>query len=250
MFALQTLSDDLATLYYRTVGKQKAPLIIRTRGHRLEGMWHAGSPMGMILNSLKGLLVLTPRNMVQASGMYNTLINCSDPALIIEPLNAYRLKEKEPKNLGEFNIPLGKVEFISKGNDITVISYGSTLKLIEKTIPELKKHNIEIELIDLQTLIPFDINNDILISVKKTNKLLIVDEDYPGGASSFILKKIIEDQDAFKYLDSKPITLTAKEHRPPYGSDGDYSSKPSFEDIFEEVYMIMNEVDPNKYRNI
>ena len=247
MFALQTLSDDLATLYYRTVGKQKAPLIIRTRGHRLEGMWHAGSPMGMILNSLKGLLVLTPRNMVQASGMYNTLINCSDPALIIEPLNAYRLKEKEPKNLGEFNIPLGKVEFISKGNDITVISYGSTLKLIEKTIPELKKHNIEIELIDLQTLIPFDINNDILISVKKTNKLLIVDEDYPGGASSFILKKIIEDQDAFKYLDSKPITLTAKEHRPPYGSDGDYFSKPSIDDIFEECYKIMNEYDPKRF---
>ena len=247
MFALQTLSDDLATLYYRTVGKQKAPLIIRTRGHRLEGMWHAGSPMGMILNSLKGLLVLTPRNMVQASGMYNTLIKCSDPALIIEPLNAYRLKEKEPKNLGEFNVPLGKVEIISKGNDITVVSYGSTLKLIDKILPELKKYNIQIELIDIQTLIPFDINHDIVKSLKKTNKLLIIDEDYPGGASSYILKTIIEDQDGFKYLDSKPKTLTAKEHRPPYGSDGDYFSKPSIDDIFEECYKIMNEYEPKRY---
>tara|TARA_B100001093_G_scaffold113151_2_gene105550 strand:+ start:219 stop:2615 length:2397 start_codon:yes stop_codon:yes gene_type:complete len=247
MFALQTLSDDLATLYYRTVGKQKAPLIVRTRGHRLEGMWHAGSPMGMILNSLKGLLVLTPRNMVQASGMYNTLIKCSDPALIIEPLNAYRLKEKEPKNLGEFNVPLGKVEIISKGNDITVVSYGSTLKLIDKILPELKKYNIQIELIDIQTLIPFDINHDIVKSLKKTNKLLIIDEDYPGGASSYILKTIIEDQDGFKYLDSKPKTLTAKEHRPPYGSDGDYFSKPSIDDIFEECYKIMNEYEPKRY---
>ena len=217
MFALQTLSDDLATVSYRSVGKQLAPLIVRTRGHRLEGMWHAGSPMGMILNSLKGMLVLTPRNMVQASGMYNTLMSCTDPALIIEPLNAYRLKEKEPLNLGEFTVPLGKIEIINPGTDITVVSYGSTLKLVEKTIPELERNNINIELIDIQSLIPFDLNKDIAESIKKTNKLLIVDEDYPGGASSFILKVLIEDHNGFKYLDSKPITLTAKEHRTPYG---------------------------------
>ena len=247
MFALQTLSDDLATVSYRSVGKQLAPLIVRTRGHRLEGMWHAGSPMGMILNSLKGMLVLTPRNMVQASGMYNTLMSCTDPALIIEPLNAYRLKEKEPLNLGEFTVPLGKIEIINPGTDITVVSYGSTLKLVEKTIPELERNNINIELIDIQSLIPFDLNKDIVESIKKTNKLLIVDEDYPGGASSFILKVLIEDHNGFKYLDSKPITLTAKEHRTPYGSDGDYFSKPSIDDIFEACYRIMHEYNPKKY---
>lgn len=247
LFALQTLSDDLATLSYRTVGKQKAPLIIRTRGHRLEGVWHSGSPMAMILNSLKGILVLTPRNMVQASGMYNTLMACQDPALIIEPLNAYRLKEKQPKNLGEFTLPLGKIEYISYGNDITVISYGSTLKIVEKAIVDLKKHNIEIELIDLQTLIPFDLNKDIIKSLIKTNKLLIIDEDYPGGASSYIMKIILEDYDGFQYLDSKPMTITSKEHRPPYGSDGDYFSKPSVDDVFEGCYKIMNEYNPIKY---
>jgi len=247
MFALQTLSDDLATVSYRSVGKQLAPLIVRTRGHRLEGMWHAGSPMGMILNSLKGMLVLTPRNMVQAAGMYNTLLNCSDPALIIEPLNAYRLKEKQPTNIGEYNVSLGKVEFINRGKDITVVSYGSTLKLIEKSLSELSKHGIEIELIDLQTLIPLDINMDIVKSLEKTNKLLIVDEDFPGGASSHIMKVILEDQDGFKYLDSKPITLTAKEHRTPYGSDGDYFSKPSLDDIFESCYKIMHEYNPKGY---
>ena len=247
MFALQTLSDDLATVSYRSVGKQLSPLIVRTRGHRLEGMWHAGSPMGMILNSLKGMLVLTPRNMVQAAGMYNTLLSCSDPALIIEPLNAYRLKEKQPTNIGEYNVSLGYVDFIRRGKDITVVSYGSTLKLIEKSLTELSKHDIEIELIDLQTLIPLDINMDIVKSLEKTNKLLIVDEDFPGGASSHILKVILEDQDGFKYLDSKPITLTAKEHRTPYGSDGDYFSKPSLDDIFESCYKIMHEYNPKKY---
>jgi len=247
LFALQTLSDDLATVSYRSVGKQLSPLIVRTRGHRLEGMWHAGSPMGMILNSLKGMLVLTPRNMVQAAGMYNTLLSCSDPALIIEPLNAYRLKEKQPTNIGEYNVSLGYVDFITRGKDITVVSYGSTLKLIEKSLTELSKHDIEIELIDLQTLIPLDINMDIVKSLEKTNKLLIVDEDFPGGASSHILKVILEDQDGFKYLDSKPITLTAKEHRTPYGSDGDYFSKPSLDDIFESCYKIMHEYNPKKY---
>ena len=247
MFALQTLSDDLATLSYRSVGKQLAPLIVRTRGHRLEGMWHAGSPMGMILNSLKGMLILTPRNMVQAAGMYNTLLSCSDPALIIEPLNAYRLKEKEPTNLGEFNVALGHVEFMSKGKDITVVSYGSTLKLVEKAMIELLNHEIEIELIDLQTLIPLDINRDIVKSLEKTNKIIVIDEDFPGGASSHILKVVLEDHDGFKFLDSKPITLTSKEHRPPYGSDGDYFSKPSVDDIFESCYKIMHEYNPKKY---
>jgi len=247
MFALQTLSDDLATVSYRSVGKQLAPLIVRTRGHRLEGMWHAGSPMGMILNSLKGMLILTPRNMVQAAGMYNTLLSCSDPALIIEPLNAYRLKEKEPTNLGEFNVALGHVEFMSKGKDITVVSYGSTLKLVEKAMIELLNHEIEIELIDLQTLIPLDINRDIVKSLEKTNKIIVIDEDFPGGASSHILKVELEDHDGFKFLDSKPITLTSKEHRPPYGSDGDYFSKPSVDDIFESCYKIMHEYNPKKY---
>lgn len=247
MFALQTLSDDLATVSYRSVGKQLAPLIVRTRGHRLEGMWHAGSPMGMILNSLKGMLILTPRNMVQAAGMYNTLLSCSDPALIIEPLNAYRLKEKEPTNLGEFNVAFGHVEFMSKGKDITVVSYGSTLKLVEKAMIELLNHEIEIELIDLQTLIPLDINRDIVKSLEKTNKIIVIDEDFPGGASSHILKVVLEDHDGFKFLDSKPITLTSKEHRPPYGSDGDYFSKPSVDDIFESCYKIMHEYNPKKY---
>ncbi len=247
MFALQTLSDDLATVSYRSVGKQLAPLIVRTRGHRLEGMWHAGSPMGMILNSLKGMLVLTPRNMVQAAGMYNTLLASSDPALIIEPLNAYRLKEKQPTNMGEFNVRLGQVEFIKKGKDITVVSYGSTLKLVEKTLVELSNHEIDIELIDIQTLIPLDLSMDIVKSLEKTNKLLIIDEDFPGGASSHIMKVILEDHDGFKFLDSKPITLTAKEHRTPYGSDGDYFSKPSLDDIFECCYKIMHEYNPARY---
>jgi len=247
MFALQTLSDDLATVSYRSVGKQLAPLIVRTRGHRLEGMWHAGSPMGMILNSLKGMLVLTPRNMVQAAGMYNTLLACSDPALIIEPLNAYRLKEKQPTNMGEFNVRLGQVDFIKKGKDITVVSYGSTLKLVEKTLVELSNHEIDIELIDIQTLIPLDLSMDIVKSLEKTNKLLIIDEDFPGGASSHIMKVILEDHDGFKFLDSKPITLTAKEHRTPYGSDGDYFSKPSLDDIFECCYKIMHEYNPARY---
>lgn len=247
MFAIQTLSDDLATVSYRSVGKQLAPLIIRTRGHRLEGMWHAGSPMAMILNSMKGILILTPRNMVQAAGMYNTLLCCSDPALIIEPLNAYRLKEKEPQNLGDFNVPLGKVEFLKNGNDLTMVSYGSTLKLAEKAAIELSKHDINIELIDLQTLIPLDLNKDVLKSLKKTNKIIVVDEDYPGGASSHILKVVLEDHDGYEFLDSKPVTLTAKDHKPPYGSDGDYFSKPSVDDIFESAYKIMHEYNPKKY---
>ena len=248
IFAIQSLSDDLATMSYRTVGKQLAPLIVRTRGHRLEGIWHAGSPMGMLVNSLRGINLLVPRNMVQASGMYNALMNSFEPGIVIEPLNSYRLKEKQPDNLGEFKLKVGKVEFIRKGTDITVVSYGSTLRIVEKASAILEKHDISIELIDLQSLIPFDIDSEISQSVQKTNKLLIIDEDYPGGASSYILNKVLNEQDAFKFLDSKPETLTAKEHRPPYGTDGDYYTKPSIDDVFEKIYKIMKEYNPDKYK--
>jgi pyruvate/2-oxoglutarate/acetoin dehydrogenase E1 component/TPP-dependent pyruvate/acetoin dehydrogenase alpha subunit len=250
LYGLQILSDDLATLHYRTFGRQIAPLIIRTRGHRLEGIWHSGSPMGSLLSSLRGILILVPRNMVQASGMYNTLLKCQDPAVIIESLNGYRLKETEPLNLSEFTIPLGVIEKLNTGTDITIVSYGSTLRLVERATIELESLEISCEVIDVQTLIPFDKNKDILESVKKTNKLLIVDEDVPGGASSYILQKVLQEQDAFKYLDSKPITLTSKSHRPAYGTDGDYFSKPSFDDIIETTYEIMNEYNPNKYPKI
>ncbi len=248
IFAIQSLSDDLATMSYRTVGKQLAPLIVRTRGHRLEGIWHAGSPMGMLVNSLRGVNLLVPRNMVQAAGMYNALMNSFEPGVVIEPLNSYRLKERQPDNLGEFQLKIGKVEIIKKGIDITVVSYGSTLRIVEKASVILEKHDISIELIDLQALIPFDIDNEISQSVQKTNKLLIIDEDYPGGASSYILNKVLNEQDAFKFLDSKPETLTAKEHRPPYGTDGDYYSKPSIDDVFEKIYKIMKEYNPDKFK--
>ena len=248
IFAIQGLSDDLATMSYRTVGKQLSPLIVRTRGHRLEGIWHSGSPMGMLVNSLRGVNLLVPRNMVQAAGMYNALMNSFEPGIVIEPLNSYRLKEKQPDNLGEFQFKIGKIEFIKKGIDITVVSYGSTLRIVEKASTLSEKYDISVELIDLQSLIPFDIYNEISQSVQKTNKLLIVDEDYPGGASSYILNKVLNEQDAFKYLDIKPETLTAKEHRPPYGTDGDYYSKPSIDDVFEKIYKIMKEYNPDKYK--
>ena len=247
LYGLQILSDDLATLHYRTFGKQIAPLIIRTRGHRLEGIWHSGSPMGALLSTLRGINILVPRNMVQASGMYNTLLKCEEPAILIESLNGYRLKEKEPTNLSKFTVLLGKSEVLRKGKDISIVSYGSTLRLVEKASLELEKLDIDIEIIDLQTLIPFDTENNIRESLKKTNKLVIVDEDLPGGASAYILQKIIEDQNAFDLLDSNPITLTAKSHRPAYGTDGDYFSKPSIDDIVEKSYEIMNEYDPKKY---
>ena len=250
LYALQILSDDLATLHYRTVGRQIAPLIIRTRGHRLEGIWHSGSPMGALLSTLRGINILVPRNMVQASGMYNTLMQCDEPAILIESLNGYRLKEKEPSNLSVFTVLLGKVEILKTGDDITIVSYGSTLRLVEKAAIELETLNIYVEVIDVQTLIPFDIDHTIKESLKKTNKLLIIDEDLPGAASSYILQKIIEEQDAFKLLDSKPITLTSKPHRPAYGSDGDYFSKPSIDDIIEKANKIMNEYDPKNYPEI
>lgn len=250
MYAIQILSDDLATLYYRTIGRQIAPLIIRTRGHRLEGIWHSGSPMGVLLSSLRGINILVPRNMVQASGMYNTLLQCEEPAVLIESLNGYRLKESEPTNLSEFTVLLGKAEILKKGFDITVVSYGSTLRLVEKAAIELKNLNIDIEIIDLQTLITFDNEEIVKESLKKTSKLLIVDEDLPGGASSYILQKILEEQNCFSLLDSKPVTLTSKAHRPAYGSDGDYFSKPSIDDIIEKANEIMNEYDPNNYPEI
>lgn len=250
LYAIQILSDDLATLQYRTVGKQKAPLIIRTRGHRLEGIWHSGSPMGMIINALRGIHILVPRNMTKAAGFYNTLMDSDEPALVIECLNGYRLKEKMPLNFGEFKTPIGVVETIKVGTDITLISYGSTLRLVEQAAKELLEIGINCEIIDIQSLLPFDINQDIVKSIAKTNRLLVIDEDVPGGASAYILQQIIENQNGYNHLDSKPQTLTAKAHRPAYGTDGDYFSKPSIEDIFEKVYAMMNEVNPSKYPNL
>ena len=247
LYCIQILSDDLATLRYRTHGKQIAPLIIRTRGHRLEGIWHSGSPMGGIVNLLRGIHVLVPRNMTQAAAFYNTLLQIEQPALVIESLNGYRLKEKLPNNLGTFTLPLGKIEVLHEGSDLTVVSYGSTLRIVAETVERLKQHNISIEVIDIQTLIPFDLSADILKSVKKTNRLLIVDEDVPGGASAYILQQLLENQDIFKWLDSSPKMLTAKAHRPAYGPDGDYYSKPSEDDIFEAAYAIMHEVSPNSF---
>jgi pyruvate/2-oxoglutarate/acetoin dehydrogenase E1 component/TPP-dependent pyruvate/acetoin dehydrogenase alpha subunit len=247
LYAIQILSDDLASLQYRTVGKQKAPLIIRTRGHRLEGIWHSGSPMGMIINAIRGIHVLVPRNMTKAAGFYNALLECDEPALVVECLNGYRLKEKMPLNYGEFKTPIGVVETIKEGADITLVSYGSTLRLVEQAAKELLEVGIDCEIIDIQSLLPFDINQDIAKSIEKTNRLLVIDEDVPGGASAYILQQIIEQQDAYKFLDSKPQTLSAKEHRPSYGTDGDYFSKPSIEDIYEKVYSIFSEVNPAKY---
>jgi pyruvate/2-oxoglutarate/acetoin dehydrogenase E1 component/TPP-dependent pyruvate/acetoin dehydrogenase alpha subunit len=247
MYALQIISDDLATLHYRTFGKQKAPLIIRTRGHRLEGIWHSGSQMGGILNLVRGIFVLVPRNMTKAAGFYNTLLEADQPALVVECLNGYRLKEKKPNNIGSFKTAVGVVDIIKLGTDITIVSYGSTLRLVEQAARELLEVGINAEIIDVQSLIPFDINNDITKSLNKTNRVLIVDEDVPGGASAYILSKILNQENAYENLDSAPSLLTAKDHRPAYGSDGDYFSKPSINDIFEKTYSILHESDPKKY---
>lgn len=250
LYAIQIMSDDLATLQYRTHGKQKAPLIIRTRGHRLEGIWHSGSPMGMIINAIRGIHVLVPRNMTKAAGFYNTLLETDEPALIVECLNGYRLKEKMPTNLGTFKTPIGVVETIKEGSDITLVSYGSTIRLVEQAAKELETVGISAEIIDIQSLLPFDINHDIVKSVAKTNRLLVIDEDVPGGASAYILQEIVENQKAYRHLDSEPQTLAAQPHRPAYGTDGDYFSKPSVEDIFEKVYAIMHEANPKKYPSL
>ncbi|HKX87497.1 MAG TPA: thiamine pyrophosphate-dependent enzyme, partial [Flavobacterium sp.] len=250
LYAIQIMSDDLATLQYRTSGRQKAPLIIRTRGHRLEGIWHSGSPMGMIINAIRGIHVLVPRNMTKAAGFYNTLLETDEPALVIECLNGYRLKEKMPTNLGEFKTPIGVVETVKEGADITLVSYGSTLRLVEQAAKELLEVGIDAEIIDIQSLLPFDINHDIVKSLAKTNRLLVIDEDVPGGASAFILQQIVDEQKGYKHLDSQPETLAAKAHRPAYGTDGDYFSKPSVEDIFEKVYAMMHENNPGRYPSL
>ncbi len=247
LYCIQLMSDDLATVQYRTAGKQKAPLIIRTRGHRLEGIWHSGSPMGGIINLVRGIHVLVPRNMTQAAGFYNTLLESDDPALIVECLNGYRLKEKMPNNLAEFKTPLGKIEHLKKGNDITIVSYGSTLRLVMEAAELLATVDIDVEVIDAQSLLPFDLAHECLKSVQKTSRLLVVDEDVPGGASAFILSEIVDKQNAWRHLDSKPQCLTAQEHRPAYGTDGDYFSKPSIDDIFDKVYDIMHESNPANY---
>ncbi|WP_295337105.1 thiamine pyrophosphate-dependent enzyme [Flavobacterium sp.] len=250
LYAIQIMSDDLATLQYRTHGRQKAPLIIRTRGHRLEGVWHSGSPMGMIINAIRGIHVLVPRNMTKAAGFYNTLLETDEPALVVECLNGYRLKEKMPTNLGEFKTPIGVVETIKEGNDITIVSYGSTLRIVEQAAKELLEVGIDVEIIDAQSLLPFDIQHDCVKSIAKTNRLLVVDEDVPGGASAYLLQQIIDEQNGYQYLDSQPQTLTSKAHRPAYGTDGDYFSKPSAEDIFEKVYAIMHEAKPDQYPSL
>lgn len=247
LYALQIMSDDLATVQYRTKGRQKAPLIVRTRGHRLEGIWHSGSQMGGILNLVRGIHVLVPRNMTKAAGFYNTLLESDEPALIVECLNGYRLKEKMPNNIGEFKTPIGIVETIKEGEDITLVSYGSTLRLVEQAAKELLEVGIDAEIIDVQSLLPFDLNHDIAKSIAKTNRVMVIDEDVKGGASAYILDQILNEQNAYQYLDSQPKTLAAKPHRPAYGTDGDYFSKPSVEDIFEAVYNVMHEVSPSDF---
>lgn len=250
LYCFQGLSDDLATLHYRSAGGQKAPVIVRTRGHRLEGIWHTGSPMGMIINGLRGMHVCVPRNLTEAAGMYNTLLQGDDPALVIEPLNAYRLKEEMPDNLGEFTVPLGIPHTISEGEDITIVSYGSTCNICEDVLSQLEEVGISAELIDVRTLLPFDRNRNILESLKKTNRILFVDEDVPAGATAFMMQKVIDEQKGYYHLDSEARCLTAKAHRGAYGSDGDYFSKPNEEDIFDAVYEIMREADPEKYPGI
>ena len=247
LYAIQLLSDDLATVQYRTKGGQKAPLIIRTRGHRLEGVWHSGSPMGMIINAIRGVHVCVPRNMTKAAGFYNTLIKSDDPALVIEPLNGYRNKERKPSNFGEFCEPLGVPEITQEGTDITLVSYGSTFNLCTEAAKQLAEADISVELIDAQTLLPFDVNHMISESLEKTNKLVIVDEDCTSGATAFMLDQILVKQKGYYHLDSEPVTISAHDHRPAYGTDGDYFSKPNIEDVFEQVYGLMRESNPAKY---
>lgn len=250
IYALPTLSDDLACLYYRTKGGQKAPLIVRTRGHRLEGVWHAGSQVGMLLTSLRGVYIISPRNMTQAAGFYNTMLKSDDPSIIIECLNGYRLKERLPDNVGEFTIPLGVPDILKEGTDVTIVTYGSMCRIVMDAAEDLEQFGISCEVIDVQTLLPFDIHHSILESVKKTNRIVFADEDVPGGATGFMMHKVLEEQGAYNYVDSKPVTVTAKEHRPAYASDGDYFSKPNAEDVFEKVYALMSESDPVKFPSL
>lgn len=247
IYAFSPLSDDLATLRYRSNNQQIAPAIIRTRGHRLEGIWHSGSPMGVLLNGLKGMYICVPRNMVQAAGMYNTLLQAGDPGLVIECLNAYRQKERLPENMGTFTVPLGIPEIIQEGTDVTVVTYGACIRIAQKAITMLEEDGISVELIDIQTLLPFDINHQIVASLKKTNRIVFLDEDFPGGGTAFMLQEVLVKQKGYYYLDSEPVTITAAEHRPPYGSDGDYFSKPNVEDVYEAVFKLLQESDPGKF---
>ena len=247
LYALQIMSDDLACLQYRTKGGQKAPLIVRTRGHRLEGVWHSGSPMGMILNSLRGIYVLVPRSMTQAAGFYNTMLKSDDPAIIVECLNGYRLKEQIPDNVGEFTLPIGVPEVIREGRDVTIVTYGSMCRVVMDAAEELEKVGISCEVIDVQSLLPFDIHHSIVESLKKTNRVVFADEDVPGGASAFMMQKVLEEQKGYQYLDSAPLTIAAKEHRPAYSSDGDYFSKPNTEDVFDKIYAMMREGNPSAF---
>ena len=247
LYALQIMSDDIATLQYRTKGGQKAPVIIRTRGHRLEGIWHSGSPMGMIIHAIRGMHVLVPRNMTQAAGFYNTLLQSDEPALVVECLNGYRLKETMPDNIGEFTVPLGVPEVLNEGSDITLITYGSCVRVAQEAISQLEEVGISVELIDVQSLLPFDINHSIVESLKKTNRIVFLDEDVPGGATSFMMQQVLEVQKGYFHLDSEPRTITSKAHRPAYGTDGEFFSKPSAETIFEELYAMMRESDPAGY---
>jgi len=250
LYAIQTLSDDLATVLYRTRGGQKSPVIIRTRGHRLEGVWHSGSPLSMVINSVRGIHVCVPRNMTKAAAFYNLLLEGDSPAIVIEPLNGYRLKEKRPDNMGDFKQELGVPEILNEGSDVTIVTYGACVRIAMDAVEQLKEFEISVELIDVQTLLPFDKYNSIAESLKKTGKVLFFDEDVPGGATAFMMQKVIEGQNAFYYLDYPPKTLTAKEHRPAYATDGDYFSNPNSEDVFDSIYEIMHEINPGKYPEI
>jgi len=250
LYGLQVLSDDLATLQYRSVGRQKAPMIITTRGHRLEGIWHAGSPLSMVINSVQGVCVLVPRNMTQAAGFYNTMLASDEPALIIEPLNAYRLRELRPDNIGEFRVLPGIPEILQEGTDVTVVTYGSCVRIAQDATQQLKDFNISVELIDVQSLLPFDLNHVIVDSLKKTNKIIFFDEDVPGGATSYMMQQVLENQGGYRYLDAQPTTVTSKPHRAAYSTDGDYFSNPNAEDVFDAVYNLMHEYNPVKYPKI
>jgi len=247
LYGLQVMSDDLATTQYRTKGGQKVPMIISTRGHRLVGIWHSGSPLSMVINSIRGVYVLVPRDMTRAAGFYNTMMASDDPALIIEPLNGYRLKERLPDNPGAFTIPVGTVEILQEGTDVTLVTYGSCVKIAEEAMPQLKEFKISVELVDVQSLVPFDVHHDVLKSLQKTNKIIFFDEDVPGGATSYMMQKVLEEQGGYQFLDAVPKTLTSSGHRPAYSNDGDYFSNPNAEDVFQTVYDLMHEYNPNRY---
>jgi pyruvate/2-oxoglutarate/acetoin dehydrogenase E1 component len=247
LYALQIMSDDLATLQYRTKGRQKAPVIVRTRGHRLEGIWHAGSPMAGILNLLRGMYVCVPRDMTRAAGFYNTLLRSDDTALVIEVLNGYRIKERLPENVGDFTVPLGVPDILREGKDVTIVTYGACCRIALESAERLSQVGIEAEVIDIQTLLPFDLQSRIVESVKKTNRVVFLDEDVPGGGTAYMLQQVVEKQGAYAWLDSEPRTITAKDHRPAYGSDGDYFSKPNREQVFEVIYELMNEANPKRF---